>query len=151
MSLSLNFHGWTLHGSWYDIIIVSEHEAAEEPELRRIPDILLAKELDNWLSSPFSANILEEIYYALGGNRPLWPTTAQHQHYQQSLRERLVKAFNIGELVAFEQPPPCQMLFAPIGKNPLRESCSVARNNRTTFDGMQALLPSTGNTKAVVS
>lgn len=64
-----------------------------------VPPEFMCWHLDHWLTCARST--LLELYTALGGAAPWALTSLERTRHDKQLRERLARAFELGELVAF--------------------------------------------------
>jgi len=90
---------WKLPGLFGDYIVVREMEATAED---RAPNLFVPSLLDAWLSSPFVAETVYNLYETLGGFRPRGLTVSERKRYDERLKRSIIEAFEHGRLVALE-------------------------------------------------
>src|SRR5262245_7923598 len=93
---------WTLPGPFTDYRIVRALAASAEAHQRRWLHPFVTSHLDVWLSSPFDAETLYDLYEALGGHRPVRLTALERRRYDERLKRCLLEAFARGRLVVLE-------------------------------------------------
>jgi hypothetical protein len=90
---------WKLRRLGSEYLVVSRAEASRQALGKREPEFFSASQLRDWLESPH-ADVLWEMYEAVGGGRCWGPSMLQSAHERERLAERLADAFFTGELVA---------------------------------------------------
>jgi hypothetical protein len=83
-----------------------------------VPPAFMSWHLDHWLTCARST--LLEMYTALGGSAPWGLTSLERTRHDRQVRERLDRAFELGELVAFQVAEPVGAWSWPDPPTPLR-------------------------------
>ncbi|WP_211194030.1 hypothetical protein [Pyxidicoccus fallax] len=83
-----------------------------------MPSALLCWHLNHWLT--YARSTLLEMYEALGGHVPRGVSSLERSRHDERIRERLVRGFELGELVAREVDEPVGAWFWPEVPEPLR-------------------------------
>ena len=111
---------WRLPGHLSDYVILRGQGGANLRPTEQVPGVFVAALLDRWASSG-AAQVLHDIYKAIGGSLPAGLTTSARAWHDQQLKQRLRTAFLRGELVALpvkqrayrSLPPPLQVPRRP--------------------------------------
>jgi len=95
---------WRLRGrpQLYEVTLGSR--PPEDATAPQVPPEFLCWHLEHWLTC--ARNTLLEMFAALGGASPCGLTSLERPRHDRLLRERLTRAFERGELVAFRVTEP---------------------------------------------
>jgi hypothetical protein len=84
-------------------VVLGAEASLDDTELR-VPPAFVCWHLDHWLTC--ARGTLLEMYEALGGPSPWGASSLERARHDQRVRERLVRAFEQGELVALRVEEP---------------------------------------------
>ncbi|MCP3139570.1 hypothetical protein [Pyxidicoccus xibeiensis] len=109
---------WRLRGrpQHYEVVLGSDAAAADTG--LQVPSAFICWHLDHWLT--YARSTLLEMYEALGGHAPRGLSSLERSRNDQRIRERLVRAFEQGELVAVRVDEPAGAWFWPEPPEPIR-------------------------------
>ncbi len=91
---------WRLRGRPLLYEVALGGSTPPEDTATQVPPAFMSWHLDHWLTCARST--LQEMYVALGGASPWGLTSLERTRHDRQLRERLARAFELGELVAFQ-------------------------------------------------
>lgn len=90
---------WRLRGFGAEYVVVPRAELSGDLPGKRLTEGQAALQVHEWLGSS-QADVLWELYEALGGRRPSGQSRLQWEQERERMAERLASAFFSGELVA---------------------------------------------------
>ncbi|MFP2925980.1 hypothetical protein ACLESO_12325 [Pyxidicoccus sp. 3LG] len=102
---------WRLRGRPQLFEVVLGAGAAVDDTGLQVPPAFACWHLDHWLTCARSS--LLEMYEALGGHSPWGLSSLERSRHDQRVKERLVRAFEQGELVVLRVDEPAGAWFWP--------------------------------------
>ncbi|QSQ20459.1 hypothetical protein JY651_35180 [Pyxidicoccus parkwayensis] len=99
LSTSGRTRPWRLRGRPLLYEVTLGGRPSEDATASQVPPELVSWHLDHWLTC--ARGTLLEMFAALGGSLPWSLTSLERSRNDRLVRERLARAFELGELVAF--------------------------------------------------